>query len=813
MINTLLRNVKKNIYWSLSMIKAKLKKEKYQILCYMVLFSLLFISVQIGINLLYSEETIENRSKEYHCTHTEISILNRYDKVSKDCQKKMTMFLKNYPGIDYYENEFCDFFGRFTMEPYLNNGYNEYRNMMGKPLSELKDGETAASYAFIERLEYDQAKLFSLGEKTWLDGLELKIVSAVDNLHKSELIHNIFSMPMTDHRKISFDHFTTLQTFEDIKKMFPYEKFGKKYRVYFYEYSKQAEEKFFLDMNDYFTADMNWYIKSWPFYKVLEASNNINQIIGVTVQLISFTAIVVLLLTIYLKVSRDYQRNKYTIGVLKTLGISDRKIIWSLLIKYGFIFIGGIIICDLVFYVVAYNINSFRYSMIISTNLANYGRGLALFLSISVISITVAYLLIKKKIDVRPRVLLNQGRIRKNNVRLSRHVKFKLALKYIFTEGYLKNIVVSVLFLLLSMLVVTVSNSIGKVYTEEHFGLKYDMRIITTYDSYQLIKEKYAKDIMVVTTCSAQAVEVDAKRDEEGKVTEWSIVRYVPVTVYNCTGELENFLTIDYGKAPDEVYGCVVGYQLANDMQYEVGTDFFGHERYYFQYFTNKEANKTIKHKIQGVSSFLYEGGYCVYTKNPDDYIVDKGITYMERWEKNGWQQMVYVNLKEGFTYEDVLPYVDGYTEPKNIYKHYMNVAQERLSHNFENILIVSMTLLSIAILFMVAEGSRAFVESNRVNAGIYMSIGMTRRDLYIIILYRNIILAAISTVISVGLYLLLSPLLITHLGNIMGVYQLEIVKTHVYFIPVFLWFMICIGSLNISIESKRSVRSLINER
>lgn len=173
-------------------------------------------------------------------------------------------------------------------------------------------------------------------------------------------------------------YITSPETMQNLLETADPDLLGKKYKVQIEHYSKSKERRLIVDLNEIFMEKMNLFIEVSPFYNVLESGNNINTIIGITINVVSLSTFIILLVSIFVQTKRDFTRRKYMMGVLKTIGVSDHSIAFLFIAKYLIVFGLSIVLTYIAFAFVSSQLQTYVFSMFVTGDISLYAVGIAI---------------------------------------------------------------------------------------------------------------------------------------------------------------------------------------------------------------------------------------------------------------------------------------------------------------------------------------------------------------------------------------------------------------------------------------------------
>lgn len=797
--------------------KIKFKSKNFRIVINILLFTCLFIAAQISINLFNSSLTIESRSKKYNSTHTAISISNYGNEL---LQEEVKQYLNKYLDVSFVE---VDYFGvgyNNQIEPYLGNDYNNYEVIDGKPLENLDDYDLVLPISNYEIGVNNYNIETKLGERINFFGSDFFVSSFIDNIHFSEKNYSATSSELSN--SIDDEGFNTFITSEKtmrlLKDKYSIHYFGKRYKVVFDNYTKENEQKFLLDFNNAFKSDVNVHIKLAPFYSILEAGNNINKVIGVTINVVCIGAFLLIILAIYTQVAREYSRNRYLMSLYKTIGVSDNWIAISFLKPFVIMFALSMTVAYVLIYFIIKFFSSFTISMFLSTNIRLYLIGFAFCMILSFVVIICSFLYTRGSLNKRPRELMLESKATNNKIKMNPAYRLMLAVKFMLTADYKKSFITGIVFVLSGMILITTLNSIGGVYTVKHIGLNYDLKAYVDYHTYNIIKDEYAESTLLAKKSTINVLEIS---ESDGDV---KVLNYIPVVLYSYCGQIEKFLDVEIGNAPQEKYGSVISYKLANDLKYEIYNDKnVDRHRQYVKFYELSPYDNMHRSRIEGITTILSDEGNVVYQRILDDQVyntrIEKGqtiqTTYLESFKRyNNGKVAVYVKLKENVNMNELSNLLSGFrTEYKDSLQDMMEDSKNKLGYIFSNVLIMALIVLTLVSLIIILDENRMFFEKNKTNLGVLKSMGLHSQDLFFIVLIRGLILYFSSIIISIVFFVFLAPSIIESLGYVLGVYKLNVAINNIQYVPLTLIAVVVIGAVSILPKIEKSVSSLLNER
>ena len=761
-----------------------LRKNIWKILISGILFFLVAAGFQIAFNLTNSDLTLTSRMKKYNASQTEI-VLDKYydlDMHISDFSMETETFVATYPGISYYTARLTSKRHVVRYEEYVDNDYNNYRVLEGKPLDELELYEVAVPAGYNYYLDSTNEDGLNIGDEITGYSHPLIVASIVDYIQYVEPAFNELTMQETaGDMSFAFEYMRFLASPDTISYInsqltdIQYQSII--YKIIFDDYSKEAEKEFVSAYLDYFDGG-NSYIHVNPFYEVLASSNGMDRVIGKTVLIAALTLLCFGLIAIFVDIRRDLNRDRRQIGIEKATGISNNTIIRYYLWKFGLAIGFGVLLAMMVFLIIAIILkNNYFYSFFLSKNFLSYLEGFAIILGIFGIALLLMNLALKRILTKTPATFLIQSnsseRVKAN--RLSeRNLPARLGFRF-----FMANPVSSMVQVLAGSLVVIVtavfllfSGFAKNVYTPANYGLDYDYMIIAKYSNYSYIMDNYGESSLI----TASKIVWMQVGDENGDPV------YVKAMYVAYSGDLCDFLAsdIDEGTCPidsSERGLGVVGYALAEDYHLKVADDEADSLSNYI-WFTEQSlaSTDTYNIKIYGIQTILQYDGYVVFDRIGTSAVYS-GRKFLDFYEANTTAAQVYINLEAGAD-KDALK---TYLENNNIFyisgeasQASIDDSSAKLIFYLSGITVVGAVILIMLFSLVVIIDTSDFFYRRQKDFGILRSLGQSRKRIISMNMFRQGIAATLFFVIGVATAFCLSNLIRRSFERTMGIYHLE---------------------------------------
>mgnify|MGYP001446489147 CR=1 FL=1 len=761
-----------------------LRKNIRKILVSGILFFLVAVGFQIAFNLTNSDLTLTSRMKKYNASQTEIVLDKYYDWSMQltDFSVETESFLDAYPGINYYTARLTSKRHTVRYEEYVDNDYDNYRVLEGKPLDELELYEVAVPAGYNYYLNSTNEEGLNIGDEITAYSHPLVVASIIDYIQYVEPAFNELTMEETaGDMSFAFEYMRFLassDTITYINSQFVNPEYQSTiYKIIFDDYSKETETEFVSAYLDYFDGG-NSYIHVNPFYEVLASSNGMDRVIGKTVLIAALALLGFGLIAIFVDIRRDLNRDRRQIGIEKATGISNNTIMRYYLWEFGLAIGFGVLFAMMAFLIVAIVLrDNYFYSFFLSKNFLSYLEGFAIILVIFGIALLLMNLALKRILTHSPAAFLiqsNDSNKGKTNRLSEKHLPARLGFRFFIADpvSSLVQILAGSLVVVVTAVFILFAGYAKSIYTPANYGLDYDYMVVAKYSNYSHIMDNYGESSLIT---ASKIVWMQVGDDAGDPV-------YVKAMYVAYSGDLCNFLAsgIDEGTCPldSSQRGLgVVGYALAEDYDLEVVEDGEDSLSNYI-WFTEQSlaSNETYSMRIYGIQTILQYDGYVVFDRVGTSAAY-AGRRFLDYYEDNTSAAQVYINLRDGAdkdaleTYLDDndIFYVSGDASDASI-----DNSSAKLTYYLVGITIVGASVLIMLLGLVVMIDTSDFFYRRQKDFGILRSIGQSRKRIMAMNMFRQGMAGLMFSIIGMAIAFGLSNVIRRSLENTMGVYHIE---------------------------------------